>query len=91
MLHIIKTLTGLHDAVALCHEQDALLLIEDAVYAANPQHQSFPMVKGQAAFVLDSDLLARGISHRVSPSCTVVDYAGFVELTEQHRNSLTWN
>ncbi len=45
MLHIIKSVAALDDAMALYSEQDDVLLIEDAVYAANPQHKAFSKVK----------------------------------------------
>lgn len=35
MLHIIKSVAALDDAMALYSEQDDVLLIEEAVYAAN--------------------------------------------------------
>ncbi|WP_321283299.1 sulfurtransferase complex subunit TusB [uncultured Vibrio sp.] len=91
MLHIIKTVSALEDAVALFSEQDDILLIEDAVYAANPQHQAFHHVKGTAVFALESDIQARGMGNRISPSVTVVTYTGFVELTVKQDKSLTWD
>ncbi len=91
MLHIIKTISALEDAVLLCSEQDAILLIEDAVYAANPQHQAFSKVKHNKVFALQSDSQARGMVNRISPSVTVVSYSGFVELTAKHDKSLTWD
>lgn len=91
MLHIIKTVSALEDAFALCGEQDDILLIEDAVYAANPQHQAFSQVKHSNVYVLESDIQARGMTNRISPSVTVVDYVGFVELTAKHDKSLTWD
>ncbi|EJG0913220.1 sulfurtransferase complex subunit TusB [Vibrio parahaemolyticus] len=90
MLHIIKTVSALEDAFALYSEQDAVLLIEDAVYAANPQ-QAFSHVKHATVFALESDIQARGMANRISPSVTVVDYVGFVELTAKHDKSLTWD
>ncbi len=91
MLHIIKTISALEDAVLLCSEQDAILLIEDAVYAANPQHQAFSQVKHSKVFALQSDIQARGMVNRISPSVSVVGYSGFVELTAKQDKSLTWD
>ncbi|OOQ65415.1 sulfurtransferase complex subunit TusB [Vibrio parahaemolyticus] len=91
MLHIIKTVSALEDACALYSEQDAVLLIEDAVYAANPQHKAFSQIKHAAVFALKSDIQARGMANRIGPSVTVVDYVGFVELTAKHDKSLTWD
>ncbi len=91
MLHIIKSVSALVDAVALCSEQDEILLIEDAVYAANPQHQAFSHVKHSRVFALESDSQARSMANRISPSITVVNHSGFVELTVKHDKSLTWD
>ncbi|MGI9950010.1 sulfurtransferase complex subunit TusB [Vibrio hyugaensis] len=91
MLHIIKSVAALDDAMALNSEQDDVLLIEEAVYAANPQHKAFTKVKGPAVFALQSDIEARGITNRISPSITVINYSGFVELTAKQAKSLTWD
>ncbi len=91
MLHIIKTVSALEDALALYSEQDVILLIEDAVYAANPQHQAFSQIKHSKVCVLESDIQARGMANRVSPSVTVVNYSGFVALTATYDKSLTWD
>ncbi|BCN25266.1 sulfurtransferase complex subunit TusB [Vibrio alfacsensis] len=91
MLHIIKSVTALNDATAFYSEQDAVLLVEDAIYAANPQHQAFTLVKGPLVYALQSDVEARGMSNRISPSIEVVNYSGFVELTVKQAKSLTWD
>lgn len=91
MLHIIKTVSALEEAVLLYSEQDDILLIEDAVYAANSQHQAFHYVKNISVFALESDIQARGIANRISPSVTVVKDSGFVELTVKQEKSLTWD
>ncbi|MDF5049111.1 DsrH/TusB family sulfur metabolism protein, partial [Vibrio parahaemolyticus] len=54
MLHIIKTVSALEDAMPLCSEQDDILLIEDAVYAANSQHKACSHLKNRSVFVLES-------------------------------------
>lgn len=90
MLHIIKSVSALSDAVRLCQQHDELLLIEEAVYAAIAQHSACRQLKGLAVSALKNDLQARGINQRISPSIKVVDYAGFVELTAKQAKSLTW-
>ncbi len=91
MLHIVKTVSALEEAAALYSEQDDILLTEDAVYAANPQHRTFSLVKHTQLYALESDIQARGMSNRISPSVAVVSYAGFVELTIKQDKSLTWD
>ena len=64
-------------------EGDALLLIEDAVYAASDE-----LLRGHAAAALESDVAARGVS--LPAHITVRDYDGFVEWVAGHDNSVTW-
>lgn len=91
MLHMIKSCRALSEAVQYVSGDDALLLIEDAVYAANAQHQDFSLLMPFTAFVLNADAQARAISNRISPSVTVVDYSGFVDLTAAHTHTMTWD
>ena len=91
MLHIIKSQQAITDAVLVVDEGDSVLLIEEAVYAANPQHHLYSQLKGFSVFALQADLAARGVSARVSPSIEVISYPGFVELTAENAQSITWN
>ncbi|MBN3495643.1 sulfurtransferase complex subunit TusB [Vibrio neptunius] len=91
MLHIVKSVTALEDVVKVYIDGDVLLLIEDAVYSVNPQHKTYPLIKGLNTFVLRNDLAARGILNRTSPSIETVDYESFVDLTSEQENSLTWD
>ena len=91
MLHIVKSVAALEDVAKVYIDGDVLLLIEDAVYSVNPQHKTYPLIKGLNSFVLRSDLAARGILNRTSPSIETVDYESFVDLTSEQENSLTWD
>lgn len=91
MLHIVKSVSAIAELISAVTEQDEVILIENAVYAANPQHRDFQQIRPLNVYVLDNDLLARGLAERVSPSCLRVDYLGFVALTAKHGSSLTWN
>ncbi len=91
MLHIIKTIAALQDARLFVSQQDAMLLIEDSVYAAISQHKDYVQGNDQySIYVLDEDAKARGIDARISPSIHVINYAEFVELTVEHSHSMTW-
>ncbi|MGR5120960.1 sulfurtransferase complex subunit TusB [Vibrio astriarenae] len=89
MLIIAKSITALVQAQSLASDQDSVLLVESAVYAAISQHQAFSHLKGLNVSVLREDLQARGIDERVSPSLNKVDFDGFVQLTTQHIQSIT--
>ncbi|KLN67148.1 MULTISPECIES: sulfurtransferase complex subunit TusB [Vibrio] len=90
MLHIVKTVQALEDVSRVATESDKVLLVEQAVYAANPLHHAFPSVKGLNTSVLAADVEARGIANRVSSSVRQVDFDGFVELTIEQPNCVTW-
>lgn len=90
MLHIVKTVHALPEVVNLFQAGDALLLIEESVYAANPQHRAYRQIQGLNIAVLANDAKARGIENRISSNVVLVDYDGFVELTTNHANSMTW-
>ncbi|AFL72607.1 sulfurtransferase complex subunit TusB [Thiocystis violascens] len=73
----------------------AVLLFEDGIYAA----LSGTSVEAQVAGALDKlnihvlgpDLKARGFSEeRVIAGISVVDYAGFVDLTAEHDTVQAW-
>lgn len=92
MLHIIKRQQAISAALTQFESTtDAILLIEDAVYLANPSHCSHSSIADRCGvFVLAPDLRARGLSQLVSDGIAQVEYIGFVELTECHSASLTW-
>lgn len=73
---------------------DALLLIEDAVYAATRGHAAADAIAALAGrcpvYALRPDLEARGVADRVLEGVTPVDYAGFVELVATHPNNQSW-
>lgn len=71
-------------------ENDHLLLIEDACYAALPAaSELLAMFEGRVS-VLQEDLVSRGLAGRVVPSIAVVDMRGFLALTETHERSVSW-
>lgn len=90
MLHIVKTIQAIEEVVKVYTQGDQLLLIEDAVYSANPQHKTYPLIQGLNIAVLKADVNARGIANRISPSVLLADYNGFVNLTVESTNSITW-
>jgi tRNA 2-thiouridine synthesizing protein B len=80
--------------LAVLAEGDTLLLLEDGVYLALDQAflQRFTPVTPALPrlCVLSTDLAARGISARISPVATVIDYKEFVDLCLQHLQVVNW-
>jgi len=99
MLHMVNKSpferNNLESCLRLAKKGSAVLLIEDCVVAAM-QNTSFAE-KVEAAskefklFVLGPDLAARGlVEEKVIEGISIVDYAGFVDLTEEHGTVQSW-
>lgn len=98
MLHIVNKshaeTTSLQTCLRLAQEGSALLLIEDAVYAATSAAANASGIADALArhkvYVLQPDAAARGVSARLIDGVTAIDYAGFVDLVAEHTNNQTW-
>ena len=92
MLHIINKSplekNCLDACLAMAQDGGAVLLIEDAVYAASSGHPSaakLAQAQGRLKlYVLQPDLDARGMGDRLIAGVTAVDYGGFVDLAAGH-------
>jgi tRNA 2-thiouridine synthesizing protein B len=74
---------------------DAVLLIEDGVYAATKGTVAAQLIADRngdvALYALGADLAARGISDQsLIEGISVVDYGGFVDLVTEHDVSQAW-
>ena len=92
----LHTVNKTGQALKLCLRSlllgDAILLIEDAVYALFEASDVLEeVILDIPVYVLEADILARGITNRDDLSITAVDYDGFVELTEAHDKVLSWH
>ncbi len=98
MLHIVNKshmqTNSLQSCLRLAKPGSALLLIEDAVYAATTSGAascSMADALGQLkVYVLAPDAEARGVAGKLAAGVTTVDYAGFVDLVAEHPNNQTW-
>ncbi|WED26458.1 sulfurtransferase complex subunit TusB [Vibrio sp. DW001] len=90
MLHIVKHYRSLDEASANVVKGDDLLLVEDAVYAAVKGHKAnaYLVATTNAPYSLIADVEARGLL--LESTQKTVDFVGFVELTEKHSSSITW-
>lgn len=80
----------LNECLLTAARNDAVLLLEDGVYGAlKTAHPAEP--HAVTWFALKEDLQARGITeHQCRDDVTLIDYAGFVELTEQYVSVCSW-
>ena len=87
--------TSLDTCLRLAKPGSAILLIEDAVYAAVSGTQLEGKVKEattkHSVYVLGPDLKARGMNaEQVIDGIEVVGYEGFVDLAAEHPRVQTW-
>lgn len=98
MLHIINKspfeTSTLDTCLRMAQPGHALLLIEDGVYAATTgsaaeerMRQACKMLK---VYALQPDMDARGVASKLVDGVTLVDYSGFVDLTEKYDTSHSW-
>ncbi|MEW5787578.1 MAG: sulfurtransferase complex subunit TusB [Pseudomonadota bacterium] len=98
MLHIVnKSATernSLESCLRMATKGSAVLLIEDAVYAATQGSAAAAKVQAAMAdvqiYALGPDLDARGMAARVLDGVKVVDYGGFVDLVTEHNSCQSW-
>lgn len=98
MLHIVNKspaqTTALASCLRLARDGQAVLLTEDAVYAATPSMAASSglaaAVKRLQIFVLQPDVEARGMAGRLIPEAKAIGYDGFVDLVAEHPNNQSW-
>ena len=98
MLHIVNKSpfekTSLETCLRLARPGSALLLIEDAVYAAARGNAAETNMRKAATslkvYALAPDLEARGIREQAIDGIELVDYGGFVDLVVGHKAVQSW-
>jgi tRNA 2-thiouridine synthesizing protein B len=95
MLHLVNKSpyerNSLNTCVGYVKEGDAVLLIEDAVYAAVKGGSAAAKLQGLDVSVLGPDLAARGIGKdKLVEGVEVVDFATFVDLVEAKDKVQSW-
>ncbi|KPK71639.1 MAG: sulfur relay protein TusB [Acidithiobacillales bacterium SM23_46] len=98
MLHTVNKTpyerNSFDSCLAHARKGDAVLLIEDGVYAAMkgtaPAKKLEQAAKAVAIYVLQPDVEARGIAGRIMDGVKLVDYAGFVDLAAEHPTVQAW-
>jgi len=72
--------------------QDDIVFLQDGVVALIKKGIVYNLMLSQLKnlFVLEDDLLARGLRYQVTDNIRVINYNAFVELTTKHRQYLAW-
>ena len=98
MLHTVNKSPFETNALLSClthtSKGDAVLLIEDGVYAAARDtavsKQVQEALKSVPIYALKPDVEARGLQTRVMDGVRLVDYEGFVDLVVEHNAVQSW-
>ena len=100
MLHIVNKSPFENQTLESClrvvgnAEGAAILLIEDAVFAASKGNSNASKIKAVMGkvkvYALWPDVEARGMQDRVLEGIKMVDYSGFVDLVAEHSNCQSW-
>ena len=94
LLHTINKSPYRHQAfescIKFCREQDAILLIEDAVYGVD--HPLLLEIPHVAIYALDADLIARGLTSKYADQkqVTTASYEDFVSLCIKYTKQKNW-
>jgi tRNA 2-thiouridine synthesizing protein B len=98
MLHIVNKSpfekTTFDSCLRIASPGNALLLIEDAVYAAAKGNRLEEMMRQAAqtleVYALSPDLAARGMGDAAIDGIRLIDYGGFVDLVVAHKSVQSW-
>ena len=98
MLHIVNKsptqTNALQSCLRLAKPGAALLLIEDAIYAATTSGVAASGIAGALqqlkVYALEPDVQARGMAGKLAEGVTAIDYAGFIDLVAEHPNNQSW-
>ena len=95
ILHTVnKTGESLSRCLSIASQGDAVLLIEDGVYAAmdnTANRQTWETIPtNMSCYVLVEDLAARGISDKMLAQVTPADWTLFVSLTTEYDKVISW-
>ncbi len=86
ILHLVNRTAALQDCLKIAVADDAVLLIEDGVYAARA-----PTDTQARVYALKEDVLARGLADRLATGINLVGYEEFVQLASDHQPIVSWS
>ena len=95
MLHTLHRSPWRTDFAALLRllsEGDELLLLQDGVTAAVDGNRYLESLRNAPikVYALNEDLIARGLTGRISNDIIPIDYTDFVRLTVKHSSQMAW-
>ena len=89
-LHLVARTSALPACLASAGGEDAILLIEDGVYAAiTPERLGVTV--GMKVYALSEHLAARGLDlERLGPLVIIADFPRFVDLAVLYEQIINW-
>lgn len=98
MLHIINKspfqIGSLDTCLRMAQPGNALLLIEDGIYAATQGSTAEAKIRqamtSLKVYALQPDMDARGVTCKLIDGVTLIGYDGFVDLAVEHNTSHSW-
>ncbi|MBX4180735.1 sulfurtransferase complex subunit TusB [Sodalis sp. CWE] len=78
--------------IRIAYFGDALLLLSDGVTVGIIGSSTVRIICSSPLelYALENDVVARGLSTYISPNIKIIDYVGFVRLTEKHIRQIRW-
>ena len=93
ILYLVNRAALLDDCLKVANGDDAVLLIEDGVYAvdnATTSPTASSATSSPAMYALREDVLARGLTGRAT-EVELIGYDDFVRLTCDHQPIVSWS
>ncbi len=99
ILHTVNkspfTHSALKSCIAVCANEDALLLIEDGVFGGiSNSPDAIALLdlinRGINIYALSEDVGARGIEKKIYSQIQMINYDGFVKLALDHKCVQSW-
>ena len=96
MLHTLTSSPSqsflLSDCLPYLQNDDEIILMEDGVYGALCKTTACKQLKSLSVkiYFLKADVLARGLISHIDESFELIDYEGFVSISEQHVTQMKW-
>ncbi len=95
ILHTVNKSPYASTALAACQRfmlpGDALLLLEDGIYAAVATNEPGVFDSPGPVYAIHADVSARGLESRLLPGITLIDYTGFVQLCTEYDSVKNWS
>ncbi len=96
MLHTVNRSPYASNMLTLClryaSPKSVILLMEDAVIAGIEDGTWLKTLLSceHYIYLLQEDVIARGLEKKISSNMNLIDINGFVALTEQHNQHIKW-